>query len=92
MFPPFEWLALLPAVEYDGDGMVLPMPIGGQLMQQRVAGRFQVSGKTSDTSQHIIPIDDQMRRHPSRYRGSKPTVNPNSAQPTRVILDKATDI
>ncbi len=92
MLPPFGWLALLPAVKYDGDGMILPMPIGGQLMQQHLAGRFKASGKGSGSSQHVIPIDDQMRRHISRYRGREPTVNPNSASLTSVNLDKAVDI
>ena len=92
MLPPFRRLALLPAVKYDGDSMVLPMPIGGQIMQQNLAGRLKASGKGSGTSQHVIPIDDQMRRHISRYRGREPTVNPNSAWLTGVILDKATDI
>ena len=92
MLPPFRWLALLPAVKYDGNRMVLPMPIGGQLVQQHLAGRFKASRKGSGTSQHVIPIDDQMSRHLSRYRGREPTVNPNSAWLTGVILDKATDI
>lgn len=92
MLPPFGWLALLPAVKYDGDGMVLPMPIGGQLTQQHLAGRFKASGKGSGSSQHVIPIEDQMCRHISRYRGREPTVNPNSASLTSVILDKAVDI
>ena len=92
MLPPFRRLALLPAVKYDGDSMVLPMPIGGQIMQQYLAGRFKASRKGSGTSQHVIPIDDQMRRHISRYRGREPTVNPNSAWLTGVILDKAADI
>jgi hypothetical protein len=34
--------------------------------------------KASGTSQQVIPIDDQMRRHPSRYRGRKQTVNANN--------------
>jgi len=92
MLPPFGRLALLPAVKHDGDRMVFPMPIGGQIMQQHLAGRFKASGKGSGTSQHVIPIDDQMRWHISRYRGREPTVNPNSAWRTGVILDKAADI
>jgi hypothetical protein len=51
-----------------------------------------VSGKASGTNQHVIPIDDQMRRHTSRYRAHEQTVNPNSTEPTGVILDKAADI
>jgi len=85
-------LALLPAVEYDGDEVILSMPIGRKIVHQRFAGRFEVSGKASGTSQQVIPIDDQMRRHTSGYRGHEQTVNPNSAWPTGVILDKAADI
>jgi hypothetical protein len=35
-----------------------------------------VGGKPSSTGQYIIPIDDHMRRHPSRYRDHEQTVNP----------------
>ena len=77
MFPLFRRLPLLPAVEHDGDEVILSMSIGSQISHQHFAGRLKGAGKVSGTGQHIIPIDDQMRRHTSRYRGHDPTVNPN---------------
>ena len=78
MFPLFRRLPPLPAVEYDGDEVILSMPIGRQIPHQHFASRFKGAGEVSGTGQHIIPIDDQMRRHTSRYRGHEPTVNLNN--------------
>lgn len=76
MFPLFGRVSLLPAVEHNGDEMILSKPISRQILHEHFAGRFKVGGKPSSTGQYIIPIDDHMRRHPSRYRDHEQTVNP----------------
>jgi hypothetical protein len=43
MLPLFGWSAMLPTIEYNGDGVPFSMPIGGQIMQQHVTSGFSAS-------------------------------------------------
>ena len=75
MLPLLGRSAMLPAIEHNSDGVVFSMPINGQIMQQHFTSGFRASQGYAATSENVIPIDDQMRRHPRRYREVVRTVN-----------------
>ena len=92
VLPLLRWLPLLPPIKYDGNVMVFAVSVTRQVTQQLLASGFKVSGKRSPARQKVIPINNQVRRHTSRYHSPQPTVTVDLVDPTRVVLDKATDI